>query len=60
MTTDIPEIGVPATKALKELGVTNLEEVASYERTTLLDIHGIGPKAIEILEQALKDVDLSF
>ncbi|MGO3048636.1 DNA-binding protein [Staphylococcus casei] len=60
MTTDLPKIGMPATHALKELGVTNLEEVASYERTTLLDIHGIGPKAIEILEQALKDVDLSF
>ncbi len=60
MATDLPKIGRPATQALNDIGVVTLEEVAQYERTTLLGIHGIGPKAIEILHEALTDIDLNF
>lgn len=60
MATDLPKIGRPATQALNDIGVVTLEEVAQYERTTLLGIHGIGPKAIEILHVALTDIDLNF
>lgn len=60
MSTDLPKIGKPATNALHNLGVKSLEAVSKYERTTLLGIHGVGPKAIELLEEALKANDLNF
>ncbi|WP_251942489.1 DNA-binding protein [Staphylococcus sp. Marseille-Q5304] len=60
MTTALPNIGKPAKNALDNLGVTTLEEVAEYERLALLDTHGVGPKAIERLQTALKEIGLNF
>ncbi len=60
MPTGLPNIGKPATNALHNIGVKSLEAVSKYERTVLLGIHGIGPKAIELLEEALKAHDLNF
>ena len=60
MSTDLPKIGKPATNALHNIGVKSLEAVSKYERTELLGIHGVGPKAIELLEEALKANDLNF
>lgn len=60
MSIDLPKIGKPATNALHNLGVKSLEAVSKYERTALLGIHGVGPKTIELLEEALKANDLNF
>ena len=60
MSTDLPKIGKPATNALHNIGVKSLEAVSKYERNELLGIHGVGPKAIELLEEALKANDLNF
>lgn len=60
MSTDLPKIGKPATNALHNLGVKSLEAVSKYERTALLGIHGVGPKTIELLEEALRANDLNF
>ncbi|WP_245167080.1 DNA-binding protein [Staphylococcus caeli] len=60
MTTSLPKIGKPATNALNNIGVTSLEAVSKYDRTSLLGIHGVGPKAIGILEDALKAKNMNF
>lgn len=60
MATMLPKIGRPATNALASIGINTLEELAKYERTTILDTHGVGPKAISILENALTEAGLSF
>lgn len=57
---DLPKIGKPATNALKGQGILSLEDVANYDKTTLLGIHGVGPKAIDILDQALTEHGLNF
>lgn len=46
-------IGRPATGALAERGVTTLEEVTAFTRSELLALHGVGPKAVRILEEEL-------
>lgn len=46
-------IGAPATRALRELGVTTLEQVAEWSATDLLARHGIGPVAVTRLREAL-------
>jgi predicted flap endonuclease-1-like 5' DNA nuclease len=51
---DLPdEIGRTAARELSLNGITSLEQVARHSRQELLAIHGVGPKAIRILEEAL-------
>lgn len=51
---DLPRIGRPATSALLAIGVTTLDEVAALGEARLLALHGVGPKAIRILREALE------
>jgi hypothetical protein len=52
---DLPSsIGKPATQALAGAGITTLDEVAARSRQELLALHGVGPKAVRILTEALE------
>jgi hypothetical protein len=58
---DLPhEIGRTATRELSLSGITSLEEVAHHSREKLLAVHGVGPKAIRILEEALAAEGLGY
>ncbi len=57
---DLPPIGRPANSALLDAGVTTLAQVAAYSRRDLLALHGIGPKAVNILAAALAEHGLAF
>jgi hypothetical protein len=57
---DLPPIGRPANGALLQAGVTTLSRVAERTRGELLALHGVGPKAIRILEAALEERGLAF
>lgn len=58
---DLPnEIGRTAARELSLNGITHLEEVARHSREELLAIHGVGPKAIRILGEALALQGLGF
>ena len=46
-------VAQPAIRALASIGVHNLEAVARHSRTELKALHGMGPKALRILEEAL-------
>lgn len=53
---DLPAaIGKPATRALLGAGITTLDDVAARPEGELLALHGVGPKAIGILEAALAE-----
>ncbi|GAA1570841.1 hypothetical protein [Leucobacter aridicollis] len=52
---DLPRIGRPATSALLLAGVSTLAEVRELSRAELLSLHGVGPKAVRILEAALAE-----
>jgi hypothetical protein len=58
--TDLPSIGKPATRALAALGMTTLEGVAKLSEQELRDLHGVGPKAVDLLCKALADSGLHF
>ena len=49
----IPRIGAPATRALASIGVTSLDQLAGRSRSELARLHGMGPKALGIIEDAL-------
>lgn len=52
-------IGAPATRALREAGVTTLEQVADRPAADLAAMHGVGPVAIERLREALAERGLN-
>lgn len=56
----LPKISKPATRALNQIGITTLEQVASRSDEELLSLHGVGPKAIKILQVALSEKGLKF
>lgn len=53
-------IGKPASRALAAKGITSLEGLENWRRAELLALHGVGPKAIGILEGLLPEHGLSF
>lgn len=52
---DLPKgIGAPARRALAQAGYIRLEQLNGVPRVTLSKLHGMGPKALRMLETALK------
>ncbi|TGG95444.1 hypothetical protein E4656_03195 [Natronospirillum operosum] len=58
---DLPnEIGKTAARELSLNGITSLQQVAAHSRKELLAIHGVGPKAVDILGKALVAKGLDY
>ncbi|HEY8474688.1 MAG TPA: DNA-binding protein [Natronosporangium sp.] len=57
---DLPRMPRPANYALLAAGITTLAQVAAHRREDLLALHGMGPKAINILAEALAERGLAF
>lgn len=57
---ELPRIGVPATRALTNAGVLGFEDLTHWTEDELLALHGVGPKAIRILRDHLFDLGLAF
>ncbi|MBD2872327.1 helix-hairpin-helix domain-containing protein [Paenibacillus arenilitoris] len=57
---DLPKISRPATQALAEAGIYRLEQLTKVMEADILKLHGMGPKGIRILNEALKENGLSF
>lgn len=58
--TDLPKIGAPAQRALENAGITTLKQLTAVTEAELLQLHGMGPKAVRILREALQAKGLSF
>jgi len=56
----LPEGLGAATKALEAEGLTTLEQVAGKTEAELLELHGVGPKALETLKEALAAENLAL
>lgn len=57
---DLPNIGAPATRALSQEGYTTLKQLTKISEAELAQLHGVGPRAIRILHEALKAKGWSF
>ena len=58
---DLPaSLSAPARRALAGAGVTTLADVAAMTEDELMKLHGMGPKGIRILRQALAERGLAF
>ncbi|AHV98740.1 helix-hairpin-helix domain-containing protein [Paenibacillus sabinae] len=58
---DFPDkLSQPARRALQGAGYSTLEQLAETSEAELLKLHGMGPKAMEQLRQAMMDKGLQF
>lgn len=57
---DLPKTSNPATRALNGAGYFRLEQLTEGTEADLLQLHGVGSKAIRILREALNELGLSF
>ena len=48
-------VGAPATRALVGAGYTKLTELADVPVAELKKLHGMGPKALRLLQEALEE-----
>jgi hypothetical protein len=48
-----PGIGAPATRALTQAGYTRLEQLTHVTEAELGRLHGVGPRALRLLGEAL-------
>ncbi len=58
--TPLPKIGAPATRALTAQGLTRLEQLTSVTESDVAALHGVGPRALRILREAMDEAGLSF
>jgi uncharacterized protein YdhG (YjbR/CyaY superfamily) len=57
---DFPKIGAPATRALEAAGYSKLKQLTKVSEAEVGQLHGMGPKALGILRETLKEKGLSF
>jgi len=58
---DFPKgIGAPATRALMGAGYSRLSQFAGVPAGELKELHGMGPKALRILQEALEQAGRSL
>ena len=48
-----PPIGGPALRALATAGVSSPAQLAKWSERELLELHGMGPKGVRMLKEAL-------
>lgn len=53
-------LSAPAQRALAGAGFTRLDQLAGASEAEILALHGMGPKAMDLLRRALDENGLSF
>lgn len=53
-------VSAPARRAMGSAGITSLQQLSGWTEKDLLKLHGIGPSAMPLLRNALKEAGLSF
>jgi len=58
---DLPaRLSQPALRALHQAGITRLEQLTAFREADLRKLHGMGPKALDLLRTALAERGLTF
>jgi predicted Fe-Mo cluster-binding NifX family protein len=58
--TDLPKLAAPARRALTGAGYTRLADLTKVKESEVMRLHGMGPNAMAVLRDALKERGLSF
>lgn len=55
-----PKLAKPAQRALAGADILTIEQLAKWSEKDLMDLHGMGPKAMGQLREALNEKGLKF
>jgi hypothetical protein len=55
-----PGVAKPAQRALANAGIDSLESLAKHSEAKVAALHGMGPKALGILQDAMRAKGLGF
>lgn len=55
-----PGLGAPAHRALAAAGIDRLGHLTAWTEAAVADLHGVGPKAMRLLVEAMADHGLRF
>ncbi|HVU14925.1 MAG TPA: DNA-directed RNA polymerase subunit alpha C-terminal domain-containing protein [Phototrophicaceae bacterium] len=58
--TDLPKMSAPAQRALAGAGITRLDQLTTKREAEIAKLHGMGPKALRELREALAAHGLKF
>ena len=53
-------LSAPARSALAQAGISTLAELSQHSQAEILKLHGVGPKTLPVLRQALDEAGLAF
>jgi len=56
----LARLSAPARGALEHVGISTLAKLSQYSEREILQLHGVGPKSLPILRQALHDAGMAF
>ncbi|HZH61804.1 MAG TPA: RNA polymerase alpha subunit C-terminal domain-containing protein [Metabacillus sp.] len=56
----LSKLSAPARRALENIGVITVEELAKYSEKEILSLHGIGPYSIPKIRSVLQDKGLAL
>jgi len=54
------KIGEPARRALAIQNIFSVEDCSQYTKAELLNLHGVGPKAIRLIEEELNKLNMTY
>lgn len=58
---DFPvKLSAPALRALRNAKITRLDQLTKYSAAEVLELHGMGPKALKMLQMEMKKRKLLF
>ena len=57
---NLPKLAKPAQRALAGAGISRLEQFTEVSEAKVMQLHGMGPKAMELIRQALEEKGLTF
>lgn len=60
MNNSLPKTSAPASRALAGRGIQTLEDLSRFTEAEILALHGMGPKAMGILREAMQQNGLRF
>jgi DNA-directed RNA polymerase alpha subunit len=53
-------LAAPARRALVNAGITSFDDLAAWTQADVTQLHGMGPKALDTLIEAMGDAGVSF
>jgi predicted Fe-Mo cluster-binding NifX family protein len=57
---DLPKLAAPAQRGLAGAGITGLAALSRMTEADVIALHGMGPRAMKTLKEAMKAKKLSF